>query len=875
MKIRSIRVEGFKRFRQPLTLDSLGEGINLIAAPNGKGKSTLAEAVRVGFLERHRTSSLGETLAPWTQPGATPTVQIEFLRDGKRYCVAKTFGTRKSCTLEIEGGKPLNGEDAEQALADMFAFSYAGKGTSKPDHQGVPGLLWVQQGSSGQISSQVDHAHDYLRRALGDDIGELAATTGDRVIDQVESELAQLHTKSGRPTGDFQRAIDQKGAGQQRLAQLRTAIAEYDTAVDRLAQLRSQHASGERDLPWQKLRAQAEQAREQLQALEQLNGQRHQVDLQRQVAAARMAQCLQQLEGLEQEENAVQDRTRDHVAAQQGDEQTLAAVRAAEIRLRSAQDADTAAREATATARGAAARLNHEEALRTARERAQELERQVAAVELHAQELTRHQMDQARLQGFTNASKTLQAAELRVSQAQAKLEAVSTRIEYTLQGEGLLLDAQPITGRGALHLHAAAELTIPGHGIVRILPGTSELSQLRADHERAQHALQALLQGLGVVSAEEARQREDDLARAKACVAQAQALLRGLAPAGVDALRTAQTTARGEAARHEQALAAMPATQHEALPVEVAEASEKVTQGALQVTQRLYELAREEASRAQEQLRLARRELEAAQARVQAPGREERRLLAQRELLAARAEQEERSAEVSRLEAQLRAAQPEHLRNDIQRWTQGAGALEVAHARTGAELHQLAGQLEAKGALGLQEQAATLEEELARLKRQVDDRARRAAALTHLRNMLSAKRAELALNLRAPLQRRMNHYLAIQFPGASIDLDDGLRPARISRSGAFGQESGRFEELSGGEREQLGIIARLAYADLLKEAGKPTLVMLDDSLVNSDQDRLACMKRVLYDAAQRHQILIFTCHQENWLDMGVVPFTLQ
>lgn len=146
MKISLIRVEGFKRFRDALTLDGLTAGINLIAAPNGRGKSTIAEAVRVGFLERHRTVSLGETLAPWSQPGASPSVQIEFHRDGRRHRVAKTFGGKKSCTLEIDGAKVLSGEEAEQALADMFSFSYAGKGASRAEHQGVPGLLWVQQG---------------------------------------------------------------------------------------------------------------------------------------------------------------------------------------------------------------------------------------------------------------------------------------------------------------------------------------------------------------------------------------------------------------------------------------------------------------------------------------------------------------------------------------------------------------------------------------------------------------------------------------------------------------------------------------------------------------------------------------------------------
>ncbi|HLU14778.1 MAG TPA: GTP-binding protein, partial [Burkholderiaceae bacterium] len=80
-----------------------------------------------------------------------------------------------------------------------------------------------------------------------------------------------------------------------------------------------------------------------------------------------------------------------------------------------------------------------------------------------------------------------------------------------------------------------------------------------------------------------------------------------------------------------------------------------------------------------------------------------------------------------------------------------------------------------------------------------------------------------------------------------------------------------LDALSFGAREQMGLVTRLAYADLLKEASQPTLIMLDDALVHTDATRLAHMKRILYDAADRHQILLFTCHPEKWRDMGVTP----
>ena len=109
------------------------------------------------------------------------------------------------------------------------------------------------------------------------------------------------------------------------------------------------------------------------------------------------------------------------------------------------------------------------------------------------------------------------------------------------------------------------------------------------------------------------------------------------------------------------------------------------------------------------------------------------------------------------------------------------------------------------------------------------------------------------------------------FPDARLDVDEALTPGLLQR----GVESGDFEALSFGAREQLGLISRFAYADLLQEAGRPTLLILDDALVHSDAQRLAQMKRVIFDAAQRHQLLLFTCHPEDWRDLGVAQRSLR
>jgi uncharacterized protein YhaN len=73
-----------------------------------------------------------------------------------------------------------------------------------------------------------------------------------------------------------------------------------------------------------------------------------------------------------------------------------------------------------------------------------------------------------------------------------------------------------------------------------------------------------------------------------------------------------------------------------------------------------------------------------------------------------------------------------------------------------------------------------------------------------------------------------------------------------------------YESLSGGAKEQLGILARLAGAALVAlEDSVP--VVIDDALGFTDPDRLIRMGSVFDTLADRAQVIVLTCTPTRYL----------
>jgi uncharacterized protein YhaN len=71
-----------------------------------------------------------------------------------------------------------------------------------------------------------------------------------------------------------------------------------------------------------------------------------------------------------------------------------------------------------------------------------------------------------------------------------------------------------------------------------------------------------------------------------------------------------------------------------------------------------------------------------------------------------------------------------------------------------------------------------------------------------------------------------------------------------------------FDGLSDGTQEQVAILTRLAFADMLLDSGRPAMLILDDALAYSDNARLETMFDMLTEASTRMQILVLTCRED-------------
>lgn len=862
MKLVSIRLEDVRRFVEPVRIDGIGAGLNLLCAPNEFGKSTLFDALQALFFQPHRSKGK-EIAALEPHVGGAPTVTVEVdLPDG-RHTLSKRWLSKPQATVHRGDTLVAQADAAEEFITRLVQTGGDG---------GPAGLLWVRQGLTGlegEKGAEREAAKLARRNLMTSVTGEVEALTGgrrmDRALTRTREELGQYLTPGGKTAtnGPLAKAQDEVEVLSARKASLEATAERLDRALTRRRAARRELLDLTAADAVEARKARLDEATERMEA-----ARRH---------ADSLTAAKAQMDAAELSHRTVAERLDTLRRARAECDQAQADATAAAARLATARaaltDANTAlAPLADALAQARQAQIDADatwrEALRADQSRAAATRRADLSRRLDiARDLTARRAPLARSAATGPQAQDIVALEALSQEVQvqrALRDRSAPQITFRHSGpQRVTRDGQAVAD-GPLPVLAEVRFEMPSLGSFTVTPGAA------ADHAALDKAEAGLAQALARLD-----QPSLDAARAAAAArAEADAALRDLD-------RQIKAVAADGLAALETELAALPEdTQPRADLPDVA-------------------TAQHAADAARDRLAKAEAAHDAARTRAGDLRDAELRASVQAEAAAARASQTETSLAALDPDGQAEADLTARLadaatRRDAARAAHDAlahaapdlPAVQAALTRARSVMDSAADSIRRLDAecAGLDVEIAHhsgdgVMEELADVTTRLTDATERLAALRfevavlqELAQALETARNEARDRYFEPVLAELRPLLRLLWPDAELRFDgESLLPTALVRGG-------REEDLSilsGGTQEQIALLVRLAFARLLARRGQHAPVIFDDALVFTDDDRIEKMFDALHSQAADQQIIVLSCRQRAFRDLGGAALAVQ
>ena len=892
MKIRSIAVNQFKKFTTPMCLDNIVDGLNVVIGPNEMGKSTLLDALRAALFEKHSSRAQPIVALQNDRNQAAPVVELAFEVDEGIYRIRKRFVKRPYAKLFCPDGRNLEGDEAEHTLRDLLGFYEPGKTGAKPETLGMWNVLWVQQGHSFGALDIPDSARSNLHSVLESEVGAvLGGKRGRALPDAVEKQLSEFVTPKGRLRGHYKELIDEVEKLRSELEELQSRRSELSETLEDLEAAQetlTRLSSGERD--------QADSKELDITRL------RHAEisNLESRIEAAATDVELKRL-NLEQAEQAVFERRslKDQIETDTNAVE-LAKTSLEEVRLqnkelqtkldglrkdvRKAEDSVTQADKEMWLARrvlSAVQRISRIRELQRRHEKAHEAEKKQRAAQQGAAAIL---VTDENIETIRNAAKVLEIA-------RSRLSAAATRVSFNMSSDRLTkieVDGAALAvDQTTIQAVEVTKITIPDYGSISVQPAIKDRDKLLAQERKAKDELKAALEECGIKSPDVAEKQLSKRQRLlqDAELARQEVELHAPATDNYDAgaeplqnhIEGLKTILQGELT--ELGIEDLP-TEKEAGDVLVdAESAARETKETLATARAALVGPEEETGRIQTEL---------GSVKTRYKDRKERLQKLREDLVDAEKKSSEEDLEAAVATIRTALADQKGVVSDLETQRDGETLpqLQARIARLEKALNdrrekrselkeKVAGfrsHIEVLEGAGLDEAIHQKEREVELTEKKRMRYEREVEVLSLLLSTLRSVERDAKERFLSPILNRVRPYLQLLFPGAEITIDEDLHIVGVVRQGGYEEA---FQHLSMGTQEQIAVLVRLAFAEMLVEQGRPATVVLDDALVFSDDRRMGRMFDILNMVAQQVQIIILTCREQLFEGIGGQHLSLQ
>lgn len=219
---------------------------------------------------------------------------------------------------------------------------------------------------------------------------------------------------------------------------------------------------------------------------------------------------------------------------------------------------------------------------------------------------------------------------------------------------------------------------------------------------------------------------------------------------------------------------------------------------------------------------------------------------------------------VSSAKASLKARNPEKVKSLAETAKGSLQTTKKRRALTQTDLTKVQERLRIHGEEGLHEKLHFAQSRFERVEKENLSLFRRAEAAKYLLDIMREERDKARRAYVAPLKEKIEHLGRLVFDESfQVEINEELQIANRTSKGI----TVPFDSLSGGTKEQLSLIFRLACSMIVaKDGGTP--LILDDTLGYTDPERLHLMGAVLAKAAKECQIIVFTCVPDRYGNVG-------